>query len=71
MENSDLNFMSVCMEQLGSHWTDFYEIWYLSVSGKSVEKIQVSSKSAKNNIRVLYMTPNIDFSSHLAQFFLE
>jgi hypothetical protein len=23
---------SVCMEQLGSHWTDFHEIWYLSFS---------------------------------------
>jgi hypothetical protein len=34
---------SVRMEQLGSHWTEFHEIWYFL---KSVEKIQVSSKSA-------------------------
>jgi len=32
---------SVHMEQLGSHWTDFHEIWYLSIFRKFVEKIQV------------------------------
>jgi len=36
------------MEQLGSHWTDFNEIWYLNMFSKSVEKIQVSMKSDKN-----------------------
>jgi hypothetical protein len=38
---------SVRMEQLGSQWTDFHEIWYLSIFQKSVEKIQVSLKSNK------------------------
>jgi len=45
--------MSVCpfvrMEQLGSHWTDFHEICYLSILRKSVDKIQVSVKCDKNN----------------------
>jgi len=36
------------MEQLGSHWTDFHEILYLSIFGKFVEKIQVSLKCEKN-----------------------
>jgi len=36
------------MEQLGSHFTDFYEIWYLSIFRKSVLKIQVSLQSDKN-----------------------
>jgi len=27
--------MSVRMEQLGSHWTDFHEIWYLGIFRKS------------------------------------
>jgi hypothetical protein len=40
---------SVRMEQLGSHWRYFREIWYLRIFGKSVEKIQVSLKSDKNN----------------------
>ena len=40
---------SVRMEQLGSHWTDFYEILYLSTCRISVEKIQISLKSDKNN----------------------
>ena len=40
---------SVRMEQLGSHWTDFYEIWYLNIFRKSAEKIQVSLKSDKSN----------------------
>jgi hypothetical protein len=35
-------------EQLGSHWTDFHEIWYLRIFKKSVKKIQVSWKSDKN-----------------------
>jgi len=30
-----------CMEELGSHQTNFHEIWYLSVFRKSVEEIQV------------------------------
>jgi hypothetical protein len=45
--------MSVCSsihnEQLASHWTDFHEIWYLSIFRESVEKIQVSLKPDKNN----------------------
>jgi hypothetical protein len=40
---------SVRMEQFGSYWTDFHEIWCLSSFRKSVEKIQVSLKSDKNN----------------------
>ena len=45
--------MSVCpsihMEQLGPHYTNFHEIWYLRVFQKSVEKIQVWLKSDKDN----------------------
>ena len=37
------------MEQLGSDWKDFHEILYLSIFRKSVEKIQVSLNSDKNN----------------------
>jgi hypothetical protein len=39
----------VRMEKLGFHWTDFPEIWYLSIFRKTVEKIQVALKSDKNN----------------------
>ena len=41
--------LSVRMQQLGSHWMDFYEIWYLSIFLKIVKKIHVSLKSDKNN----------------------
>jgi len=37
------------MEQLGSHRTGFYEIWFLNICRKSVEKIRVLLKSGKNN----------------------
>jgi hypothetical protein len=52
-EKRTVNFvMSIClsvrMEQLGSHWTDFYEIWHLKVFRKTVEKIQFALKSVKN-----------------------
>jgi hypothetical protein len=40
---------SVRMEQLGSHWTEFNKIWYLSIFQKLVEKIQISFKSDNNN----------------------
>jgi hypothetical protein len=40
---------SVRVEQLGSYWTYFDEIWYLSVFRKSVKEIQVLLKSHKNN----------------------
>jgi hypothetical protein len=40
---------------------DFHEIWYLSISLKSVEKIQVSSRCDKNNgyftLNPLYVYP--------------
>jgi hypothetical protein len=41
--------MSVRMEQLGFHSTDFYETWYLSILKKSVGTSQVSLESDKNN----------------------
>ena len=39
---------SVLLELLGSHWTDFNEVWFLSIFRKSADKIQVSLKSDKN-----------------------
>jgi len=57
LRKADLNFvMSAClsirpsvrMEQLGSHWREFYEILYLNVAEKFVEKIQFSLNSEKN-----------------------
>jgi hypothetical protein len=39
----------VRMEQLGSHWTDFHEIWYFSIFRISVEKTEVLLKSDKNS----------------------
>jgi len=32
--------LSVLVEQLSSHWTEFHEILYLSVFRKSIERIQ-------------------------------
>jgi len=37
------------MKELGSHGTDFNEIWYVGNFRKAVDKIQVSLKSDKNN----------------------
>ena len=54
-------------EQLGSYWTGFSEIWYLSVFRKSVEKIQVSLKSHKNSgyfiLRPIYTFDRIALTS--------
>jgi hypothetical protein len=40
---------SVRLSAVGSHWTDFHDIWYFSIFRKSVEKIQILLKSDKNN----------------------
>jgi len=36
------------MEQLGPHWTDFHEIWYLNIFQKCAEKIEVLLKYDRN-----------------------
>ena len=59
---------SISVEQIGSHCTDFHEIWYWGIFQKSVKKIQLSLKSDKNNG---YMKTNIHFRLYLAHFFLE
>ena len=41
--------LSVRIEQLSSHWTDFDETVYLSFFRKHIEKIQISLKSDRNN----------------------
>ena len=41
---------SVRVEQLCSEWADYHEIWHASIFWKSVEKIQVSLKSDKNDV---------------------
>jgi hypothetical protein len=57
---------SVRMEQLGSHWTDFHEIWNLCIFWKYVKEIQVSLKSDKNYgylWRPIYINENISLNS--------
>jgi hypothetical protein len=46
------------MEQLGSHWTDFHEIRYLSIFLQSVGKILISLKYDKNNAGTLHKDLN-------------
>ena len=49
---SDYWLCHVCpsgrMVQLGSHCTDFHEIWWLSIFRRTFEEIQVSLKSDEN-----------------------
>ena len=46
--------MSVHIEQVGRHWTDFHEIWYLIIFRNSVEKVQALLKSDKNNGHIVW-----------------
>jgi len=55
-------------EQRDSYWADFHEISYLSVSRKSVEKIEVSLKSSGRQWRTLYVKTCWPY---FAQFFPE
>jgi hypothetical protein len=45
---------SLRVEQLGSHWTDLYGIWYMSIFRKSAENMEVSLKSDKNNGHLMW-----------------
>jgi hypothetical protein len=64
--------MSVClsvrMEQLGSHRTNFRSIWYLNIFRKSIEKIQVWLNSDKKKgyftWRPMYIYDNISLISY-------
>jgi hypothetical protein len=58
--------LSVRVEQLCSHWTDFREFWYWSIFSKSVAKIRVSFKSDNKGYstwRRLYSYDNISLNS--------
>jgi hypothetical protein len=56
--------LSVHVEQLGFHWMDFNEIWYLSVFRKHVEKMQVLLKSDKNKVYFTWRPMYIFTISH-------
>jgi hypothetical protein len=72
LQKATISFlMSVCLctwhTQLGSYLTCFHEILYLSTLRKSVEKIQLSWKSNKNNgyftWRPIHIFNNISLTS--------
>jgi len=49
------------VEQLGSHWADLREIWYLNIFRTSVKNIQVSLKS---EVKRFYFTRRTIYSFH-------
>jgi hypothetical protein len=57
------------MEKVGTHWTDFYEIWHWSIFRKSVHKIQDSLKFDKNNVYFTWKPPYIYDNISLNAFF--
>ena len=52
-----LPVLFVRMKQLGSHWTDVDEIWYLSIFGKSLEEIEVSSQADNSDAYFICSRP--------------
>jgi len=59
------------MEQVGSQWTDFYEILYLSIFRKSAQNFQVLLISDKNNGYFTWrpMYSYVQLWKYLAEFF--
>ena len=51
--------LSVCMQQLGFHWWDFHEIYYLKIFRKTVEAVQFFFKSDKTNGYFTWIPPDI------------
>ena len=62
--------LSVRMQQLVPHWTNFDAFWYLSFSRKSVEELQVSLKCDKNKGE-LYLKTFSHLWQYLAELFLK
>jgi len=60
---------SIFMGKLGSHRTDFREIWYLNNFRKSLKNVKFHWSGTR--IAVVYMKTDTHFWSCLAQFFLE
>ena len=42
--------MSFHMEKTDCQWNDVHQIWYLSISSKYAEKIEIQFKSDKKNV---------------------
>ena len=61
---------SVRIGILGSYWTYFREIWYLRISVKSVQEIQISLKLDQNKVHFTWR-PIYFFGSYMAQSFPE
>jgi hypothetical protein len=40
---------SLHMKQLGSHWKDFDEMWYLRFFHKPLETVETALQAVKNN----------------------
>jgi hypothetical protein len=59
------------MEQLGSYWTDFCEIWYLRIFRKYIENIQVWLKSDKNKGYFIWKPTYIYDNTSLNSFYNE
>jgi len=63
---SALSCLPIRVEQLGFHRTYFHQIWYLSITRESVEKVQIWLKSDKNNKYFtwipLYMYENVSLN---------
>jgi hypothetical protein len=58
------------MEQLGSHWTDFHEIWYVGIFSNICPENSSLIKIGQEYL-VIYVRTTRHFWSYLAQFFLE
>ena len=61
--------LSVRTERLGSQCKDFHDIWCLRIFRKSLEKIQVSLKSDRNNRyftwRLIHICDHVSLSSSM------
>ena len=73
LRNATISFVvPVCpvvrKEQIGSQWTDFHDILYLSIFRNLIEKNQISFKSDKNNVYLAWRPIYILW--YLAQYFL-
>ena len=66
-----LGLPHVRMKQLGSHWTNFHEIWYMRIFRKSVMEIQVSLESDENDGYGYFTWRPVYIHDHISQSFSE
>ena len=63
--------LSVCTEQIGSHYIDFHEIWYVRIFGNLLGKLKFSKSNKNNSYYIWKPKKTYVHLWYMVQFFLK